>query len=213
MAQNDYYNILQVSKTASQTEIKKAYRQLALKYHPDVNDGGKAAESWFRQINEAYRVLSDPARREEYNQQRWYRESVSNGRSDAPETPEAFLLKCRALSKYVSIIDSHRVNYAALDQYLRHLLSDENMNMLADWKNSEINSAIVKELLLSAKPLNYRMFVPVAQKLALVSQSDAGMIEQYLKQAKSAAYWKNYQILFVFAIAILLCVLIYMIAS
>lgn len=64
----DYYRILGVPRTASGEEIKKAYRRLARKYHPDVNPGSKAAEEKFKEINEAYAVLSDPERRRRYDQ-------------------------------------------------------------------------------------------------------------------------------------------------
>jgi molecular chaperone DnaJ len=63
----DYYAILGVSREATQEEIKRAYRQLALKYHPDRNPGDKAAEERFKEINEAYAVLSDPERRARYD--------------------------------------------------------------------------------------------------------------------------------------------------
>ncbi|MEW6545345.1 MAG: J domain-containing protein [Bacillota bacterium] len=64
----DYYRILGVSRDASDEEIKKAYRRLARKYHPDVNPGDKAAEEKFKEINEAYAVLSDSERRRRYDQ-------------------------------------------------------------------------------------------------------------------------------------------------
>ncbi|MGC8586947.1 MAG: molecular chaperone DnaJ [Candidatus Micrarchaeia archaeon] len=63
----DYYKILGVSKSASQDEIKKAYRELALKYHPDLNKGSKEAEEKFKEINEAYAVLGDPEKRKQYD--------------------------------------------------------------------------------------------------------------------------------------------------
>jgi len=64
----DYYEVLGVARTASLDEIKKSYRTLARKYHPDVNPGDKSAEEKFKELNEAYAVLSDPDKRKRYDQ-------------------------------------------------------------------------------------------------------------------------------------------------
>src|SRR5689334_19028122 len=64
----DYYDVLGTSKTATEDDIRKAYRTLARKYHPDVNPGDKSAEERFKEINEAYEVLSDPDKRKRYDQ-------------------------------------------------------------------------------------------------------------------------------------------------
>jgi molecular chaperone DnaJ len=68
MAKQDYYDILGISKGVSDGEIKKAYRKMALKYHPDKNPDDKAAEEKFKQAAEAYEVLSDPDKRARYDQ-------------------------------------------------------------------------------------------------------------------------------------------------
>ncbi len=66
-AKRDYYDILGVKKNASEEEIKKAYRKLALKYHPDRNQGNKEAEERFKEVSEAYAVLSDKKKKQEYD--------------------------------------------------------------------------------------------------------------------------------------------------
>ncbi|GAP08468.1 MAG TPA: J domain-containing protein [Anaerolinea thermolimosa] len=68
MEYKDYYKILGVDRNASEEEIKKAFRKLAMKYHPDRNPGDKKAEETFKDINEAYEVLSDPEKRRRYDQ-------------------------------------------------------------------------------------------------------------------------------------------------
>lgn len=68
MASQDYYSILGVSKSATETDIKKAYRKLALQYHPDKNKGDKASEEKFKEVTKAYEVLSDPQKRQTYDQ-------------------------------------------------------------------------------------------------------------------------------------------------
>jgi molecular chaperone DnaJ len=68
MAGKDYYQILGVNRTASDKEIKQAYRRLARKHHPDLNPNDKSAEARFKEINAAYQVLSDPEKRKKYDQ-------------------------------------------------------------------------------------------------------------------------------------------------
>ena len=99
----DYYQILGVGKNADEKEIKKAYRRLARQYHPDVNPGDKAAEQRFKEISEAYTVLSDPDKRKKYDRfgaqwQQYERAGVNpddfggfgNGGYTRTVTPEEF---------------------------------------------------------------------------------------------------------------------------
>ena len=82
----DYYDVLGVKKNASEAEIKKAYRKLAMKYHPDRNKDDKSAEEKFKELNEAYAVVSDPEKRKQYDMfgadgfhQRYSQEDIFRG--------------------------------------------------------------------------------------------------------------------------------------
>lgn len=83
----DYYEVLSVSKNASQDEIKKAYRKLAFKYHPDRNKGDKAKEERFKEASEAYQVLGDPQKREQYDR---FGHSAFNGRGGFQDVGDIF---------------------------------------------------------------------------------------------------------------------------
>src|SRR5712672_721732 len=67
MAKQDYYKLLDVARTATEEDIKKAYRKLAMKYHPDRNPDSKGSEDKFKEAKEAYEMLSDPQKRDAYD--------------------------------------------------------------------------------------------------------------------------------------------------
>jgi molecular chaperone DnaJ len=86
-ATHDYYNTLGVARGASQEEIRKAYRKLARKFHPDLNPGDKAAEERFKNVQEAYDVLSDPKKRQMYDQVGYYSEHGPQPGAGSPHGP------------------------------------------------------------------------------------------------------------------------------
>src|SRR5580765_3517641 len=78
-SKTDYYELLGVGRKASAKDIRAAFRKLARKYHPDLNPGDKAAEEKFKQLQEAYDVLSDSKKRQMYDQYGFYSENVPTG--------------------------------------------------------------------------------------------------------------------------------------
>src|SRR5205814_8484016 len=87
----DYYATLGVNKSATEKDIKQAFRKLARKHHPDVNPGDKAAEAKFKEINEAYEVLGDPEKRKKYDELganwRMYEQAQRTGGAGQPGAP------------------------------------------------------------------------------------------------------------------------------
>ena len=81
--QKDYYGVLGVKKTASSEEIRKAFRKLARKYHPDVNPNDKKSEEKFKEISEASDVLSDPKKRKIYDQLGFYSDNIDPAAAEA----------------------------------------------------------------------------------------------------------------------------------
>ena len=88
MAKKDYYEVLGIKRDAKPEEIKKAYRRLARKYHPDVNPGDKASEERFKLTTEAHDVLSDPKKRKVYDRFGEYSDNLANAAARGP-TPTA----------------------------------------------------------------------------------------------------------------------------
>src|SRR6266480_3064483 len=79
----DYYGILGLKKTATADEVRKAFRKLARKYHPDVNPGDKKSEEQFKELSEANEVLSDPKKRKIYDQLGFYSDNIDPAAAEA----------------------------------------------------------------------------------------------------------------------------------
>lgn len=217
----DYYKLLGVLPTATTEEIKKAYRQLALKYHPDRNSGDKNSEAFFKKVTEAYTILSDPEERENYNweyrkgQQTSSNQNQQQKRAEPKQepqvTPQVILSIFQDIRKKVVGINKSRINQSELYNSLNELLSVNNLNFLISWGDTKTNKQIISEMMTCCKALQYPYVEKLSAKLAKLAGSDNETIQKifsFNKQQKYWSYWTRYKGVAIVVAIILFCVII-----
>ncbi len=215
MQLKDYYKTLGLTPAATLLQVKKSFRQLALKYHPDKNPGSAMAEATFREIQEAYEILGDPKKREEYNYKRWYNRSIKEQYSSGPLSPAAILAECRHLGNYMETVNVLRVDFDGLSYHIRELLSETNIGMLQQANDENINNKVIESIITSAAILPYQYTQPIAALLLRIAGNNYLMkeqIEMFIQQQKQKNTWQKYKAPAVVAITILLCIVIYFIS-
>jgi molecular chaperone DnaJ len=216
MEVKDYYRILELQPSATQPEIKKAYRKLALQHHPDKANNDPYSIARFREIKEAYEVLTNPARKEYYLQQRWYQQSIRKKFSDkGPVTPETVLKKSLELNKFVASLDFHRMDRNGLAEYINNVLSDSTIQQLKNFNDSNVNKTIIFLLLKTIEPLRLQQAGYVAAQLFELAGEDAEsreMIFAALNRHRRKEKKEKYQLPVIILITIIISLLIYFVS-
>jgi molecular chaperone DnaJ len=196
MQLKDYYKILEVEPLASPQEIKKSFRRLALKYHPDKNAGNQLAEAQFKEVQEAYETLSDPNLRKEYNYKRWHLRSLGKSYSSQPLTPIAILEECRALKTYIDSMSIFRVDYDAVSQHIRQLITPSAIGILKEVNDKPTNHEIIHTILMAANLLPLRYFIPITMLLLQIEEADPAMqelVRSHVREKKIHEKWNIYK--------------------
>jgi curved DNA-binding protein CbpA len=210
----DYYKILELPPSATLKEIKTAYRRLAHQYHPDKVGNDRYAAAQFDIIKEAYEILSNPVKKEYYLQQRWYEQSINRQTTKEALTPVTILKQMLQLEKYVSALDTHRMDKAGLSSYISSTLSEDTIEKLNAFTETDINKSIVVAALKSSRylPYSYAKFLTAKLKRLNTDALTVHKINQYLQHSRNSATWNKYKVWLVFLVVILLCLLIYAIS-
>ncbi len=210
----DYYGILDIETSATQAEIKKAFRKLAHQYHPDKNQHDPYASAQFAEIKEAYEVLTNPAKKENYLQQRWYNQSAGKRKTQDIITPVTVLKQLLELDKYVSTLDEHRMDKQGLADYISHILSGNIIAQLLPFNEPHINKQIIMLALRAMEPLQLKQAEAIATRLfKLVGDEDEESkknIVEFLARKTQKEKVKKYQPFVLMIIVLVICVLIWL---
>lgn len=214
MSSKDYYRILGVKPEASSEDIKRSYRRLALKYHPDKNPGDTIAEATFKEIAEAYEILSDDKKREDYHYKRFY--TYNYKYKTAPTiTPASILKEAQQLQKKVEQSDPFRINKDALFFQLDELLNTNTMEMLLTENHIDTNNMIVESVLKSSKPLSFLLSEKIHSRISSLAHENENLhesIEQFYNSKLRSDKWNKYKTFAAIIIAIILCLVIFFIS-
>lgn len=203
MTQKDYYQILNVHPTCTMLEIKKAYRKLALQYHPDTNNNHPLLEEKFREIKIAYEILSNVESRKKYHSSVYFENYIKE-----VTNIHDILLKVAQLKNYVMNSNTDKIDQVLLLNYLLDLLSSSNVVIIMNSNSESIKNEIFESIILSSKILPYSLFIKVSAILEKIFLAEYTTIELILKQKKRNEWWNNYKILFAVIAALLFCLLI-----
>lgn len=208
----DYYGILGIEPSATQAEIKKAYRRLAHLHHPDKTSNDAYAAALFADIKEAYEILTDPAKKEYYLQQRWYEQSIGKRKKQDTITPAGVLLQALELEKHVSQLDVFRMDKTGLQQYILALISDEVTEKLQAFGDADTNREIIRAVSGAMKPLPLDTLLPVSNQLRKLAAGDTtamGGIDMMVSRFTQQHRRERYSLLVIIILTLALCLLIY----
>lgn len=207
----DHYHILELSPSATLPEIKKAYRRLALLYHPDKTSNDPYAVARFADIKEAYEVLSNPGRKELYLQQRWYQQSTGLKKTQDTLTPVYVLKQSLELERYVSKLDVFRMDKQGLQEYIMDILSDSSIEKLNGFGEITTNGEISRILLDCLDPLPLGSILPVTQQLCKLKMGPGNLekISAYISKRRKLEKKESYTTWLVLLVVIATCLLIY----
>ncbi len=168
----DYYKILEITPTATCEDIKKSYRRLALKYHPDKNSGTVESHELFTKISQAYKTLSNEESRKRYD----VTYKIKLAHQLQPLTPQLFLDKFKNIREFIFNKGKNKISQSALYKALNNLLSDNNIKYLSLKNNVIVNEQIIKEVLRCCDFLSSHDVERIANRLILLANSDDKII-------------------------------------
>jgi molecular chaperone DnaJ len=207
MAFKDHYQVLAVPASASTETIKKAFRRLAMQYHPDKHNNSPSANEKFGAIQTAYNILSDPKKRAEYNYQRYLSNPFYTNRP-VIATAEDVLQASKKISVAVQSQNPYSIDRDVLFFQLADLLSQENIALLREEDNSILQRELTSNTLQASKHISFPNAKKILTQLRHLNAGDAATLKEinaHDTQLRQSFYWEKYKVWIALAVALLVC--------
>jgi molecular chaperone DnaJ len=208
----DYYKTLGVKPSAAMPDIKKAYRTLAVKYHPDKNPDNVWSEAQFKEVNEAYSVLGNSTKRAKYDDDRWLAGMGSKTSYNDAVTPQWLKNVCIELNNSLAKMDTYRMSQRTLQAYILLILEDAHLGILIQEDDTKTNNAIINELLKATAKLELKYLDAILKPLRVIAGNNADAHQQIETYAASRLRDEQRSRMFpyvVLLVTLALCVFMY----
>jgi molecular chaperone DnaJ len=209
----DYYKILGVPPSASQQEVKRSYRVLAFKYHPDKNPDSSLAEARFKEIQEAYATISDSNKRAKYDDERWLMGMGGNTQYREAVTPAWLATISQQLNISLALMDTHRISQRALQAYILLIITDAHIGVLQQANDKTVNETIVQEVLKATGKLQVNYLDEIYSRLLIIAADDPGSMQAIQANAKERTRRARQEKMFPYIIILVtlaLCLFMYL---
>ncbi len=211
MPYKDYYAILKIPSSATDLEIKKAYRKLALQFHPDKHKDTVSVTEKFLDIQEAYFILKDKTKRAAYHHQR---NTLSQNKhfKTLAENVEEVLQESVQLNKEMAMLNPFRLDVDYVCFQIGNTLSSHHLYLMEATSDQKIRESFIENIMatLHLLPFNVaKSFIVTIKELAIHDVKTSEKINRFAFQLQWKYYWHKNKIYFALSMAVLLCVIIY----
>lgn len=205
----DLYSILECSPSDDQAEIKKKYRKLAQKYHPDKNPNDKYAELRFVEIKEAYEILISPKKKEIWLQERWLHQVMNKTNFEKqPLTPHLILFNILQWEKELYHSDRFRLNDFQCENKLEIFLSNEYIDRIHYFNETEITNQILIHLIRVLQWLPPSMTEKYKENIFKLVQNNPEqtiMLQELIQRKKWEKIWFLWKIPVILLFTVMIC--------
>jgi curved DNA-binding protein CbpA len=215
MPVKDYYATLRIPQGADAFNIKKAFRTLAMEYHPDKRGENAENVHYFREIQEAYGILSDPQLREEYHYQRWLEKSMGHQLDTFIQPVQILQLFIKA-EQYIASTDGFRTDKTSLFNHIYKLFSHARLDAIMSENNPVMEATTLQMAIRMAKHLNLEGSLFMADHLKKMLEKhppEAKEWEKLIRKKKQEQRIEQLKIPLVLVLTLLFCLLIFLLGK